>query len=475
MGLTLEIRANGARAAALERAWQSLSVSLGIGYEFDTARLVLAVPGGVVDLPPRARLEFEVRDGRGGDAVRVGHLFHSHAVSGSSRTGTVTITAGGVDPAGTLSRPRTQNWPGGPLSSFAEAVAARAGLEVVVDRALGRRLLAARPQIGQSDQAFLAGLVEPRGGRLVVQEDRLIVAAATEPTTFSGATLPAVVVDLARDGAWIDWRRDDRDVVQRAEASYTGSDGVTMGVTGAGTGAARRLPGTFGSAEEAAAAAARAVQDSQASQDSLDVTTGLMLDAQPLAALTLRGGAVAAGFTDELSIQAVRHDIGRRAATTTITARSVRTVVADPVPDDPAGAAPQPGGTGGGGGTATTGREPHDLRHIVQQVAAAHPDWLRNSSPAHGGTWDFLDAVVAALRREDGPRWGYNCKRGDCRNISHDAIAFYRGDGDAAGSTDVAIIDIIFASTGPDPRPSWQDQTRATAAAGSIGRWKYPR
>ena len=468
MGLTLEIRANGARQAALERAWQSLSVSLGIGYETDAARLVLAAPGGVVDLPPRARLAFEVRDG--GDAVRVGHLFHSRAVAGSSRAGTVTITAGGVDPAGTLTRQRTQNWPGGPLSSFAEAVAARAGLEVVVDPALGRRILAARPQIGQSDQAFLAGLVEPRGGRLVVQEDRLIVASAAEPQTGAGKTLPAVVVDLARDGAWIDWRRDDRDVVQRAEAAYVGSDGVTVGVTGAGTGDdARRLPGTFGSAAAAAAEAGRAVQDSQAGQDSLDITTGLRLDAEPLAALTVRG-ALPAGFADELSIQAVRHDIGRRAATTTITARPVRTVATDPAPADPAGVAPAP--VSGGAGTAAGATAPN-MAHIVRQVASAHPAALRDSCQEHGGSWEFMDRVLEALRAVD-VSWGYNLKRGG-PSLSPDAIAWYRGVGDPNGSTDVAIVDIIAGHCGGNPQPIWLDQTRATKAAGSIGRWKFPR
>lgn len=183
----------------------------------------------------------------------------------------------------------------------------------------------------------------------------------------------------------------------------------------------------------------------------------------------MRGG-LPGGFAATLSIQAVRHDIGRRAATTTITARPVRTVATDPAPDDPAGTAPPP--VSGGGGTAAGATAP-DMQHVVRQVAAAHPDALRNSCQEHGGSWEFMDRVVSALRALD-TRWGYNLKRGG-PELSPDAIAWYRGDGDPNYSTDVAIVDIIGDHCGSNPRPAWTDQTWKTAAAGSIGRWKFPR
>lgn len=469
MELKLEIRVGGERAPALERVWQALSVQLGTGYESDTARLTLSVPGGVVDLPRRARMQFHVW--RTGSAEVVGHLFHSSGVRGSSRDGTVIISASAIDPASAINRTRTTNWDGGPLSSFVAAIAERAGLAAVIDPALGRRVLAPRAQIGISDQMFLGGLVERLGGRLVIQEDHLIVAAAAEPQTASGAILSPVTVDLAASGAWIDWSRHDTGVVGRAEAAYVGSDGVTVGVIGAGAGdAVDQLPGTFDSPALASAAMARVVQDARAGQDSLDITTGLRLDAIPLAQLVVRG-ALPAGFSNDLSIEAVRHEIGRRAATTTITARSVQTVAVDPLPeDDPAGVGPSETTA------AAAGRAPGRL-DVVRRVAAAHPAALRS---AHTN-WEFLDATIETLRREDTPehrlRWGYNCKRGDCSHLSRDAIAYYLGEGgDPNGSTDVAIIDIIRASTDPSQaRAAWTDVTAATRRAGAVGRWKYPR
>ena len=140
----------------------------------------------------------------------------------------------------------------------------------------------------------------------------------------------------------------------------------------------------------------------------------------------------------------------------------------------------------GGGSTVPTGPagpfgpggNPPNLLPLLQQVAAQHPEALRNSCQDHGGSWRFMELAVERLRQESG-RWGYNCKRGNCPDVSHDAIAYYRGSGqtiDAAqNSTNVAIIDIIAGHCGPNPQPSWLDVTQATADANAIGRWRYPR
>ena len=153
----------------------------------------------------------------------------------------------------------------------------------------------------------------------------------------------------------------------------------------------------------------------------------------------------------------------------------------------PAPAPPPPSGGGGGGGgggyTAggspnapftTNGGSPPNMFHVVQQVAAQHPGALQNSRQSHGGSWEFMDRVVEALRAIDG-RWAYNCKRGNCGDISHDVVDYYRGSGNPHSSTDVAIIDIIGGHCGGSPQPAWFDVTQATQQAGSIGRWKYPR
>ena len=159
--------------------------------------------------------------------------------------------------------------------------------------------------------------------------------------------------------------------------------------------------------------------------------------------------------------------------------RRFKTPAPPPVPTP----APSPGGGGGGGYTpggspgapfTTNGGSPPNMFHVVQQVAANHPGALQNSCQSHGGSWEFMDRVVEALRAIDG-RWAYNCKRGNCGDVSHDVVDYYRGSGNPNGSTDVAIIDIIAGHCGGNPQPAWIDQTQATQQAGTIGRWKYPR
>ena len=145
---------------------------------------------------------------------------------------------------------------------------------------------------------------------------------------------------------------------------------------------------------------------------------------------------------------------------------------------------PPPGGGGGGGGFTpggspnapftTGGGNPPNLSHIVQGIAAANPGALANSCQDHGGSWEFMDRVVEALRAIDG-RWAYNCKRGNCGDVSHDVVDYFRGSGTPHGSSDVSIIDVIGGHCGGSPQPSWLDVTSATQAAGTIGRYKYPR
>jgi hypothetical protein len=108
--------------------------------------------------------------------------------------------------------------------------------------------------------------------------------------------------------------------------------------------------------------------------------------------------------------------------------------------------------------------------HVVQQVAAARPDLLRNSCQEHGGSWGFLDLVVDTLRTYD-TRWGYNWKRGNVGDPSMDVIDYHYGAGGDEGSTNVYIIDIIGGHCGPSPNPVWNDVTDVTRSQGTIGRW----
>ena len=142
------------------------------------------------------------------------------------------------------------------------------------------------------------------------------------------------------------------------------------------------------------------------------------------------------------------------------------------------------GGTFGGTGSSpnapftTNGGDPPNMFGVVLAVAAAHPGALANSCQEHGGTWEFMDRVVEALRAIDG-RWGYNCKRGDCSDLSLDVVDYYRGSqtttAAANGSSAVEIFDIIVDHCGTNPTAAFNSQTQATEDANSIGRFMYPR
>ena len=112
---------------------------------------------------------------------------------------------------------------------------------------------------------------------------------------------------------------------------------------------------------------------------------------------------------------------------------------------------------------------------IVRQVANNFPASLRNSCQSHGGSWEFMDRAVDALRSKDG-RYGYNCKRGNCNDPSHDVVSYFYGNGDAIqGRQEVYIFDLIGGHCGSAPTIIWGDQTDLTINSGTIGRTMYPR
>lgn len=106
----------------------------------------------------------------------------------------------------------------------------------------------------------------------------------------------------------------------------------------------------------------------------------------------------------------------------------------------------------------------------VRAVAARNPFLLAISC----GNYDFMFELVAELRlRDNTNRWGLNWKRGNIGDFSHDIVNYYYGpeSSNMRNDTRVWIYDIIGGHCGPNPSPFWQDQTRATAQAGTVGRW----
>ena len=112
--------------------------------------------------------------------------------------------------------------------------------------------------------------------------------------------------------------------------------------------------------------------------------------------------------------------------------------------------------------------------HVVHQVAAQYPQALRNSCQSHGGSWEFMDRLVAELRRQDS-RFAYNAKRGNFGDPSHDVIFYHWGAGPSEGSKQGYVIDILLGHCGPTPAPAWIDQSTITFNSNTTGGYLYPR
>jgi hypothetical protein len=145
--------------------------------------------------------------------------------------------------------------------------------------------------------------------------------------------------------------------------------------------------------------------------------------------------------------------------------------------DPPAAPTPAPGGgpivgvpLGNGGRAAPGGGVPSYGPAVVNAVARAYPGALANSCQDHGGSWQFMDLVVDALRTYD-TRWGYNGKRGNPNDPSHDVVNYNYGSGADQGSKDVYIIDIIGGHCGSNPGPTWIDVTQTTRNNNTTGIW----
>jgi hypothetical protein len=112
---------------------------------------------------------------------------------------------------------------------------------------------------------------------------------------------------------------------------------------------------------------------------------------------------------------------------------------------------------------------------VVRQMVSAFPHTLAQSCQESGGSWEFMDRAVDALRSVDG-RYGYNCKRGNCGDPSLDVVSYYWAGGtDFQGSTQVYIFDLLAGHCGPTPSLFWGDVTDITFSSGTVGKTMYPR
>lgn len=309
--VTLRIIVDGRDSAALASRWSALNISLGVGYQQDAATLTLSGVGGI-ELPrASAEVRFVV------DGADLG-AFAAREVAGSTRDGRIVIECASIDPAAAVRRPRDRQWADQTLGGVARTVAGDAGLTAAVNAEIGAVPITARPQSATSDLAFLQRLVEGRQGRVVIQEGRLIVTHADQPV----APLPALRVDVAGQGAWVEWRRSWSRTQQRVEAAFLLDDGATIETVVVGSGDLRhRLPGVYPTRVEALAAARSHRTAGDVSRDYVEVATALTPTAQVLQPLELVGGdPIPVGFPP-LAVHAIQHTLGRGAAQTMLTAR----------------------------------------------------------------------------------------------------------------------------------------------------------
>ena len=111
-----------------------------------------------------------------------------------------------------------------------------------------------------------------------------------------------------------------------------------------------------------------------------------------------------------------------------------------------------------------------DESALIAALAAENPSALADSCIEETGDWGFMDEALRRLRLKD-TRWGFNCKRGLCPDISIDIVNYHYGAGPSDGSNDVWIIDIIGqVCPGGNQSPTWINQTGT-----GVGAWIYPR
>lgn len=461
----------------LRRYVDELRVTSSSDRESDTLELTVSDDvDHMLGVPGETR-ELRVFLGYGDRLTPMGIFYRAGAdVELVPRRMVVRATAADLRSRSGMKAPRTQSWDEVTLGGLVEAIATRHGYEPRVDAALAAAPIAHVSQVAESDMNLLQRLARHHDATVKAVAGRLVLLqTGTARTAGSGRPLPVVTVQAPSSGQATSIRGR---VQIRGRARY---GAVRASYYDPVTGAAVEVQAGEGepvfTIRDPRPDQPQAEADAKAKLLDLHRRTGtleLTLPGDPALAaespLEMRGWG--ASVDGPWIVNRASHALtGSSGYTTEVEAETAPP--ADPVAVRTiALGSLQPVGTVAAGSSSGGGAPAPRLPHVVERVAALHPEALRQAEHS----WEFLDLVVEALRETGGPRWGYNCKRGDCSALSRDAVAYYRGaPGGGANSSDVAIVDIIAGLKGSNPRPGWLDQTAATFAAGTIGRWKYPR
>ena len=461
------IRANGADITAIIRErLVALTTTDALDEESDTCELTIDARPGIAPPSTGVVLDLELGYRESGLA-----LMGSYTVAEIERTGppdVLTARGAAADLLGGLKAPRTRSWDFPTIGALVAEIAGEHGLVPQVEPSLRGVVLPHIDQISESDLNLLRRLADqqvdvvakPANGRLLFVRRQALAAAEAQRG-------PAIRI-LRTETVQYRLTRADRGeyaavTAQWHDVSTAEPQTVTVGEE---DGQVFALPQLFPDEASAHNAAATKLRELQRGTGTGEVTLalgrpGLAADAPILLdgwGEGIDGSWVATRVEHSLSGSGLRSRLEIEPVTTPWERASSSPDL--PVFSGGAQFKPAPG--------SSSVPAPNRL-HLVQRVAAEHPAELA------AGSYEFLDLVVAELRKTD-PRWGYNCKRGDCSDISEDVVTYYLGDGDPVnGNPDVAIIDVIAGYKGPDPQPAWTDLTEATRRAGTIGRWKYPR
>ena len=392
----------------------------------------------------------------------------------------LTVRAHAANMLGELKAPRTRSWTLHTIGDVVGTIAGRHGLEPRVDPALRGIALPHIDQVDESDLSLLRRLASYQldvvakvtNGRLVFLRRQVLAnelaAAATRIERTEGLDYRMLRADRSMYVAVIArWRAFSAAALEEVRAGDPGGPAYT-------------LPDTYpdvSSATNAAETKLRALQRGTRT-GALTLSPGRPgLAADAPVELVGWGAALDGVWVANTARHAISEDGYRTTLDIEVVTEPWERAAWEPPPENPfAGATASlgravggavPGGGGSGGGAPAP-----NMAHVVARVAALYPDALRRVR----ADWEFMDRVVAALR-EVSPRWGFNCKRGNCNvPVAFNAVAYYRGaEGGAAGSTDVALVEVVVGGATPNPRPGWSDTTAVTAANGEVGRWKYPR
>ena len=115
--------------------------------------------------------------------------------------------------------------------------------------------------------------------------------------------------------------------------------------------------------------------------------------------------------------------------------------------------------------------EAPDHSSVAKQVAKDYPDLLAISNNKDAKDWRFLEKLVEELRKVD-TKWGfYHRTEHNLQEASLDAIAYYCGEGEGNGSSDLRFYDVISSKL----KIGWLKDEDRSRSHPDKGYWKYPR